>query len=173
MLYCRLYGDTKAVSSIHHVAVQNRVSSAEAMMKMKNEGEKTTTGKAYGPMWVVVFVDLCILTKQHCSLMVPRIRYPDTIDLREEHPGLNMPIKGRSPCVKASLIVYVYASNHAWYVMPKVSTQVYMLDRKIWKLFRTRGNRHIRTNCDQFFCPTTDFFDFAIHVSFIIPLPTM
>ena len=30
--------------------------------------------------------------------------------------------------------------GHAWNVMPKVSTQVYMLDCKIWKLFRPRGN---------------------------------
>ena len=34
-----------------------------------------------------------------------------------------------------------------------VSTQVYMLDRKIWKLFRPRGNGRKRTKCDQFFCP--------------------
>ena len=45
--------------------------------------------------------------------------------------------------------------------MPKVSTQVYMLDRKIWKLFRPRGNGRKRTKCDQFFCPTSDFFDFC------------
>ena len=63
-------------------------------------------------------------------------------------------------CVKASLIVYVYASTHAWHVMPKVSTQVYMLDCKIWKLFGPRGKEGKRTKCDQFFCPTSDFFDF-------------
>ena len=45
--------------------------------------------------------------------------------------------------------------------MPKVSTQVYMLDRKIWKLFRPRGNGRKRTKCDQFFCSTSDFFDFC------------
>ena len=59
------------------------------------------------------------------------------------------------------LIVYVYASTHTWHVMPKVSTQVYMLDREIWKLFIPRGNRQKRTKCDQFFCPTSDFFDFC------------
>ena len=64
-------------------------------------------------------------------------------------------------CVKASLIVYVYASTHAWHVIPKVSTQVYKLDRKIWKLFRTRRNGQKKTKCDQFFCPTSDFFDFC------------
>ena len=63
-------------------------------------------------------------------------------------------------CVKASLIVYVYASTHAWHVMPKVSTQVYMLDRKVLKLFRPRGNGRKRAKCNQFFCPTSDFFDF-------------
>ena len=45
--------------------------------------------------------------------------------------------------------------------MPKVSTQVYMLDCKIWKLFRPCGNGQKRTKCDQFFCPTSDFFDFC------------
>ena len=55
----------------------------------------------------------------------------------------------------------LYASSHAWHVMPKVSTQFYMLDRKIWKLFRPRGNGQKRTKCDQFFCPTSDFFDFC------------
>lgn len=50
IFYYRLYGDTKAVSSIHHVAFQDRVSAAEAMMKMKEEGKETTTGKAYGPL---------------------------------------------------------------------------------------------------------------------------
>ena len=45
--------------------------------------------------------------------------------------------------------------------MPKVSTQVYMLDRKIWKLFRPRRNGRKRTKCDQFFCPTSDFSDFC------------
>ena len=45
--------------------------------------------------------------------------------------------------------------------MPKVSTQVYMLDRKIWKLFRPRRNGQKRTKYDQFFCPTSDFFDFC------------
>ena len=43
----------------------------------------------------------------------------------------------------------------------KVSTKVYMLDRKIWKLFRPYGNRLKRTKCDQFFCSTFDFFDFC------------
>ena len=43
----------------------------------------------------------------------------------------------------------------------KVSTKVYMLDRKIWKLFRPCGNRLKRTKCDQFFCSTSDFFDFC------------
>ena len=51
---------------------------------------------------------------------------------------------------------YVCASTHAWHVMPKL-----MLDRKILKLFRPRGNGWKRTKCDQFFCPTSDFFDFC------------
>ena len=45
--------------------------------------------------------------------------------------------------------------------MPKVSTQVYMLDRKIWRPFRPCGNGRKRAKCDQFFCPTSDFFDFC------------
>ena len=44
--------------------------------------------------------------------------------------------------VKTFLIVYVYASTHAWHVMPKVSTQVYMLDRKInLEAFQTTRKR--------------------------------
>ena len=72
--------------------------------------------------------------------------------------------------VKASLIVYVYASTHAWHVMPKVSTQVYMLDRKIWKLCRPRRNRRKRTKCDQFVCPTSDFFDFCNPCFLALPM---
>ena len=53
--------------------------------------------------------------------------------------------------------------------MPKVSTQVYMLDRKISKFFRPCRNRRKRAKCDKFFCLTSDFFDFFL----IIPLPTM
>ena len=45
-----------------------------------------------------------------------------------------------------------------------------MLDRKIWKFFRPRGKGRKRAKCDQFFCPTSDFFDFYTP-SFIIPLP--
>ena len=45
--------------------------------------------------------------------------------------------------------------------MSKVSTQVYMLDCKIWKLFRPHGNRRKRTKCNQFLCPKSDFFDFC------------
>ena len=45
--------------------------------------------------------------------------------------------------------------------MPKVSIQVHILDRKIWKLFRPHGNGRKRTKYDQFFCPTSDFFDFC------------
>ena len=43
----------------------------------------------------------------------------------------------------------------------KVSTQVYVLDRKIWKRFRPCGKGRKRAKCDQFFCPTSDFFDFC------------
>ena len=41
-----------------------------------------------------------------------------------------------------------------------------MLDRKIWKLFRPRGNGQKKTKCDQFFCPTSDFLDFCNPCSF-------
>ena len=50
--------------------------------------------------------------------------------------------------VKASLIVYVYASTHAWHVMPKVSTQVHMFDRKIWKFFTHAYLLHQLTKSD-------------------------
>ena len=63
--------------------------------------------------------------------------------------------------------------------MPKVSTLVYMLDRKIWKLFRPslqllqaetgeKGQNVISSSVQQ---PISLIF--AIHVSFIIPLPMM
>ena len=61
--------------------------------------------------------------------------------------------------------------SHAWHVMPKVSTQVYMLDCKILNLFRPRGNGRKRTKCNQFFIQHLISLIFAIHVSFIIPLP--
>ena len=58
--------------------------------------------------------------------------------------------------------------------MPKVSTQVYMLDSKSWKFFRPRGNGRKRTKCDQFYCPTSDFFDFCnpcfFYRTFYIPM---
>ena len=76
--------------------------------------------------------------------------------------------------VKASLNVYVCVSTHAWHVMPKVSAQVYMLDRKIWKLFRPRGNRRKKDKIEissSLQLPISLIF--AIHVSFIIPLPMM
>ena len=38
------------------------------------------------------------------------------------------------------------ALTHTSHVMPKVSTQVHMLDRKIWKLFRPCGNGRKRAN---------------------------
>ena len=51
--------------------------------------------------------------------------------------------------------------DHAWHVIPKVLTQIYMHDRKIWKLFSPRGNGRKRAKCDQFFCPTSNFLDFC------------
>ena len=49
--------------------------------------------------------------------------------------------------------------QQGWFV--DISTQVYMLDRKIWKLFRLSGNGGKGTKCDQFFCPTSNFSDFC------------
>ncbi|XP_072045135.1 alpha-mannosidase 2C1-like [Amphiura filiformis] len=47
----RLYGDKTSLSSIHHVAVTDRVSFKDAMRQMKSEGKPTNTGTAYGPIW--------------------------------------------------------------------------------------------------------------------------
>ena len=59
-----------------------------------------------------------------------------------------------------------------WYVMPKVLIQVYIRDRKIWKLFL--NIRRNKTKCDQFFCPTSDFFDFCNTCFFYhVPLPVI
>ena len=97
--------------------------------------------------------------------------------LREEHPRVQFAnirkmvlCQGLPHCLR--LCVMCEDPCHAWHVMPKVSTHVCMLDRKIWKLFRPRGNGQKGTKCDQFFCPTSDFFDFCNprHVTFIIPL---
>ena len=57
--------------------------------------------------------------------------------------------------------------------MPKVSTQVYMLDHKILKLFRPHGSGRKKTKCDQFFCPTSDFFDFCTPCFFYHTFPMM
>ena len=100
-----------------------------------------------------------------CGLRPHVIRHP-TIDIFPYYVNK----QGITNSVKASLIVYVYASTHAWHVMPKVSTQVYMLDRKIWKLCRPRGNRRKRTKCDQFVCPTSDFFDFCNPCFLALPM---
>ena len=64
-------------------------------------------------------------------------------------------------CQGLSHCLCLYVSIHAWHLMPKVSTHVYMLDCKIWKLFRPCRNGQKRTKCDQFFRPTSDFFDFC------------
>ena len=58
--------------------------------------------------------------------------------------------------------------------MPKVSTQVYMLDRKIWKLFRPHGNgRKKLQNVISSSVQHPISLIFAIHVSCIILLPMM
>ena len=62
---------------------------------------------------------------------------------------------------QTSYTVYSRDSTHAWYVMPKVLSQVYMHDPKIWKLFRTCGNRQKRAKCDQFLHPRSDFLNFC------------
>ena len=51
-----------------------------------------------------------------------------------------------------------------------------MLDRKIWKLFRLRGNGWNKRQCDWFFCLTFDFIDFCIFSPcffYTVPLPMM
>ena len=82
---------------------------------------------------------------------------------------------GRWSCVKASLIgliVYVYASTHAWHVMPKVSIQVYMLDRKLLKLFNHAETGEKGQNVISSSLSNIRFLWFLqLHVSFIIPLP--
>ena len=62
--------------------------------------------------------------------------------------------QGLPHCLR--LCIYPCMARHA-----QVSTQVYMLDRKIWKLFRPCGKGRKRTKCDQFFSPTSDIFDFC------------
>ena len=44
---------------------------------------------------------------------------------------------------------------------PKSQLKSTWRDRKIWKPFRPRENGRKRTKCDQFFCSTSDFFDFC------------
>ena len=57
--------------------------------------------------------------------------------------------------------------------MPKVSAQVYMLDRKILKLFRPCRNGEKGQNLISSSVQHPISLIFAIHVSFIIPLPMM
>ena len=117
------------------------------------------------------------LTMDLMSLCISYVR------LRKENLAFSLPKQGRWSCVKASHIFYICASTHAWPVMPKVSTQVYMLDCKIWKLFRPRGNRQRKKQNKKKTTHTQNVISspvqhlisliFAIHVSFIIPLPMM
>ena len=58
---------------------------------------------------------------------------------------------------------------------PKSQLKSTCLTAKIWKLFRPRGNGRKRTKCDQFFCPTSDFFDFCnpcffYHTHVLLPM---
>ena len=64
-------------------------------------------------------------------------------------------------------IVYVYASTHAWHVMPidciVSSDKSTCLTAKFGSfcLFRPHGSGRKLAKCDQFFCPKSDFFDFC------------
>ena len=44
---------------------------------------------------------------------------------------------------------------------PKSQLKSTCLTAKFGRVFRPRGNGRKRTKCDQFFCPTSDFFDFC------------
>ena len=64
-------------------------------------------------------------------------------------------------CVKTSHTVYSRESTQAWYIMPKVLSEVYKLymhDRKIWKLFQTCGDGRKMT---KIFHSKSDFFHFC------------
>ena len=54
---------------------------------------------------------------------------------------------------------------------PKTLTQVYICDRKIWKLFSHVETGEIRQNVINSSVQHPISLIFAIHVSFIIPLP--
>ena len=70
--------------------------------------------------------------------------------LREVNPGFNFSIRW----------LYVKASTQ-FSSMPQVSSQVYMNDCKIWKLFRPRGNGQIRQNVISVSYLTSDFLYFC------------
>ena len=95
-------------------------------------------------------------TQWLCSTQFDHVTYA-----RKEKPWFNLLIQGRWSWVKTSHTVYCCESTHAWYIMPKVVTQVYMHDCKILKLFWTCGNGQKTTKCDQFFHPISNFFNFC------------
>ena len=64
----------------------------------------------------------------------------------------------RPPSLLTSICVDPCMARHAQSLNSSLHN---MLDRKIWKLFRPRGNGRKRTKCDQFFCPTSDYSDFC------------
>ena len=81
-----------------------------------------------------------------------------------------------SPCMAirdlADFNSHTVTVFNAWHVMPKVSTQVYMLDHKISFLDHAetgeKGQNVISSSVQH---PIS--LVFAMHVSFIIPLPVM
>ena len=110
----------------------------------------------------------------------PRFPYYNVYVNREHHPDYARNTPG-SICqykkyglvwTPPSLFMSMRRPMHHWHVMPKVSTQVYMLDGKIWKLFRPRGNGRKRDKTWSSVQHPFLWF-FAIHVSFIVPLPMM
>ena len=72
---------------------------------------------------------------------------------------------------KSYHMAWVTRGMHAWHVMPKVSTQVYVLDCKICKLFEETGKKGQNVISSSVQHPISLIF--AIHVSFIVPLPMM
>ena len=104
------------------------------------------TASSYGIRYVSIVIQW---TVTHCSVNHKKC-------LQYRNPQLSYYVKAYH-----SHTNYVFGSTQTRHVTPEVSTQVYMLDCKIWKLFRSRGRGRKKSKCDQFSWPTSDFSDFC------------
>ena len=87
-----------------------------------------------------------------CKCQTTRGNTPGSIICQYKEDGL----VSRPPSLFTSMRRPMHGTS-----CPKSQLKSTCLTAKFGKLFRPRGNGRKRTKCDQFFCPTSDFFDFC------------